>query len=99
MSLYVGIRLVGQPDLESVRRLDLLPMRALAEMAAYGFAIDIPYFEQLTDELNEELAELRYEICSHIPGEELDEFIEASNMAAEDDYLPMNVESASQLSR
>jgi DNA polymerase I len=97
MSLYGGIELVGRPDLENVRRLDLLPMRAVREMMQYGFAIDIPYLDQLTEELTAEMEELRYEILSYIPADKLDEFIRNSNMDAEDDYLPMNVESSVQL--
>lgn len=97
MALYGGIHLATKPDLENVRRLDLLPMRSTMEMMRYGMALDIPHLEALTDTLTAEINELRYEICSYIPPEKLDEFIEKSNMDAEDDYLPMNVESTKQM--
>jgi len=97
VSLYGGIELVGRPDLENVRKLDLLPIRPVMEMMQYGMAIDIPHLEQLTETLTKEINELRIEICSYIPPEKLDEFIEKSNMDADDDYLPMNVESTKQM--
>lgn len=74
-----------------------MPMRSLAEMQQYGFAIDIPWFDQLTEELTSEMDELRVSICSEIPEDKLGEFMGRSNMDAEDDYLPMNVESSVQL--
>lgn len=97
MSLYGNIEFVGKPSLENVRRLDLLPMRPVREMMRLGIAIDIPHMEQLTETLTREINELRIEICSYIPPEKLDEFIEKSNMDADDDYLPMNVESTKQM--
>lgn len=97
MALYGGITIPGKPDLENIRKLDLLPMRSVIEMQRYGMAIDIPHLEQLTEMLTKEINELRIEICSYIPPEKLDEFIEKSNMDADDDYLPMNVESTKQM--
>ena len=97
MSLYGGVELIGRPDLENIQKLDLLPMRSVEEMTRYGMAIDIPHLEALTEVLTKEIEELRYEICSYIPAEKLEEFIEKSNMDAEDDYLPMNVESTKQM--
>lgn len=97
MALYGGIELCGRPDLENVRKLDLLPMRSVMEMQRYGMAIDIPHLNALTEVLTKEIEELRYEICSYIPAERLDEFISKSNMDADDDYLPMNVESTKQM--
>ena len=98
MALYGGVELVGQPNLENVAKLDLLPMPAINEMMKIGFAVDLPYFDALTQELTEEMKELRIQICSAIPEDKLDEFIERSNLDADDDYLPMNVESSVQLS-
>ena len=97
MALYGGIELVGRPDLNNIQKLDLLPMRSVQEMQRYGMAIDIPHLGALTEVLTKEIEELRYEICSYIPPAKLDEFIEKSNMDAEDDYLPMNVESTKQM--
>lgn len=97
MSLYGGVEIPGAPNLDNVRRLDLLPVKSVMEMQRYGMAIDIPHLEQLTEVLTKEIHELRIEICSYIPPETLDEFIQKSNMDAEDDYLPMNVESIKQM--
>lgn len=99
MSLYGGVNIVGQPDLENVRRLDLLAIPPTMAMMRYGIAVDREWLYELTSELDKELAELKVEICSHIPPEKLDEFIERSGMDAEDDYLPMNVESNQQMRR
>lgn len=92
------MRLPGAPDLTNVRVLDLLPMKALSEMMRVGFAVDIPYLNQLTEELESEMSSLRADICSFIPPEKLDDFINESNLN-EDAYLPMNVESGEQLAK
>lgn len=97
MALYAGIELIGKPDPENIRRLDLLPIRPVMEMQQYGMAIDVEHLQVLTEVLTKEINELRYEICSEIPPEKLDEFIAKSNMDADDDYLPMNVESTKQM--
>lgn len=97
MSLYGGVRLVDGPDLDNIRCLHLLPVPCVQAMMRYGMAIDREWLDELTSELDKEIAELRIEICSYIPPEKLDEFIERSNMDAEDDYLPMNVESNVQM--
>lgn len=97
MSLYGGIELTGRPDLENIRKLDLMPMASVREMMQYGMAIDREHLYALSSKLDSEMKELRYEICSYIPPEKLDEFIERSNMDADDDYLPMNVDSTHQM--
>lgn len=98
MSLYSGIDLPGKPDLENVRKLDLLPLECIGEMMRYGMAVDIDHFHALTSKLDAEMTELRSEICSYIPAEKLDEFVARSNLD-EDSYIPMNVESGAQLGR
>lgn len=99
MALYGGIEITGRPNLENVRRLDLLPMRSIGEMMRYGMSVDIPHLNLITEQLSDEMSELRTEICLEIPSEKLDEFIEKSGMDAEDDYLPMNVDSVQQMRR
>lgn len=101
MALYGGIKLPGKPDLTNIMRLDLLPMPAIEEMMRVGFAVDIPYLEQLTDELTSEMKELKYEICSYVPEEKLEEFIARANLDtdAEDGELPINVDSSEQLAK
>lgn len=101
MALYSGITLPGCPDLDNVRKLDLLPMQSIREMMQYGIAIDIPHLEQLTETLTKEINELRIEIVSYIPAKKLDEFISKSGIDEDDEdgYLPMNVESTKQMRR
>jgi DNA polymerase-1 len=97
VALYGGITLPGEPDLDNIRRLDLMPMRPIREMMRYGMAIDIERLRDISGQLGREMAELRIKICAEIPEEVLDSFIEKSNLDAEDDYLPMNVESTKQM--
>lgn len=99
MSLYGGIEIVGKPDLENVRRLDLLPCKAVAEMQRFGFPIDKDHFSALSEKLAQEMKELRYRICSYVPESKLDEFIAKSGMDADDEYLPMNVDSRVQIAK
>lgn len=98
MSLYGGVELVGMPDLENVRKLDLLPMRSIREIMNYGFAIDREHLAALTDVLTNEMTELRRKVCEHIPADALDQFMEAADEIDNDDRdLPLNVDSAVQV--
>ena len=97
MSLYGGIELVGQPSLENVRRLDLLPMPCISEMMRGGFRIDPDYLNDLADKFTIQADDLKADICSYIPHDKLDEFIGRSKLDDEDAYLPMNVDSTDQL--
>lgn len=102
MALYRGIELPGRPDLENVRKLDLLPMPAIQSMMRYGFAVDREWFEELTLRFEAEAKELERDICQYVPKAKLDEFTEKST---ENEWtgsiysLPMNVDSATQLSK
>lgn len=101
MALYGGIKLVGAPDLENVRKLDLLPARCITEMVQYGFAVDLDRLKSVSVKLSEEMAGLRSEICSTIPEDKLDEFVARSGLddddVEENGWLPMNVDSNKQL--
>lgn len=96
MSLFGGIELPGKPDLENIRKLDLLPVRSIMEMQRYGFAIDIPHLNEISIQLGIEMAELKREICSYIPDSSLEEFMSKANIG-DDDNSPMNVDSNKQL--
>jgi len=67
MSLYGNITLPGRPDLDNIRRLDLLVIPATRSMMRYGFAIDREHLHEVTAQLDTELDRLRIEICSYIP--------------------------------
>lgn len=95
MSLYSGITTPGRPDLENIRKLDLLPIPMIRRMQRYGMAIDIPYLNGITADLEREMKDLRDEIACEIPPESLDNFVAASNDI--EDWSPINVESGDQL--
>lgn len=84
MALYGGITLPGKPDLENIRRLDLLPMPALAEMMHNGMAIDRDWFSDLSNQLTVETKELRSKICSYVPQDRLEEFTARAIQAESD---------------
>jgi len=96
VALFGGIKLPGAPALENIRRLDLMPMAMSAEMTTYGMAIDKEWFATVTEQLDEEMEELKAEICLEIPYSKLDEFIARSKLD-ETSHLPMNVESTDQI--
>lgn len=99
MSLYGGISIPGKPDLDNIRRLDLLPMSMIHDMHRYGIAIDKDWFSSLSSRLATEMTGLKGEICSYIPVEKLEEFIAKSNLDADDEHLPMNVDSGPQIAK
>lgn len=79
MALFGGIELPGCPDLENVRKLDLLPLRSLYRQRRYGFAINPDYFRQLTSEFDSEMRALEKDITSFVPPEKLEEFVGKAN--------------------
>lgn len=74
MSLFGGIEIPGQPDLENVRRLDLLPIPAIRRAQRYGIEINVEHFYELESRLVREMAELEKDIASYIPPDRLHEF-------------------------
>lgn len=92
MSLFGGIELPGHPDLENVRKLDLLPLPAIGRMQRMGIAIDPEWFRDLSFRITTRMDELRKDICNYIPPETLEEFVSESG-----DELDFNVNSAPQI--
>ena len=80
MNLFGGVTLPGEPDLENVRRLDLLPVNMVRKMQRLGIAIDVPYLQDFSAELGREMAGLEKEIAGYIPLDALHRF---SDQAAE----------------
>ena len=106
MGLYGGINIPGCPDLDNIRRLDLMPMESIAEMMRYGFPIDRDHLRELSIKLGSEMTELRREICDYIPAEKLDEFVGRSYALEGNDrddgdseFAPMNVGSPAQMAK
>jgi len=101
MALFGGIQLPGKPDLENVRKLDLLCLPMISRMTRAGVAIDLPYLADLSVEFGREMAELQRDISSYIPPDALDRFVDAST--AEDDAtgraipVEINANSADQI--
>jgi DNA polymerase-1 len=93
-TLFGGITLPGHPDLENIRRLDLLPIPQLRRMMRNGIAIDVPYLGDLSCTLDGTKKELAGQIASYIPLAKLDEFITDSGEA-----IGINVDSAEQIAK
>jgi DNA polymerase-1 len=98
MSLHGGITLPGQPDLDNIRRLDLMILPALNRYSRVGVSIDIPYLEELSLEFGYEMAELQKEISSYIPPHALDQFSAAAAAVEEEEgSATINAASAEQI--
>lgn len=67
MSLYGDVELPGKPDLENIRRLDLLPVPQIARMQRLGVAIDLESLAALGSQIALEMADLERDIASYIP--------------------------------
>jgi DNA polymerase I len=103
MSLFGGVEIVGRPDPENVRKLDLLPIPMIRKAQRYGIAIDVPYFHDLTSTLSAQMKGLRDDIACEIPPEKLELFCSmADNEETEtrdSNWSPINVESPTQLAK
>jgi DNA polymerase-1 len=78
MSLYGGVTVAGRPDLENVRKLDLLPVPMVGKMSRYGISIDVPYLQEFSAELARQMAELEKDISSFLPVTDLHKFADAA---------------------
>jgi len=102
MSLYGGITLPGQPDLENIRKLDLMVLPQLNRMSRYGIAVDLPYLDELSSQFGQEMAALEKDIFSYIPKHALDQFVSGAasiDAAVEEEYgsVEFNAGSADQI--
>src|SRR5215467_8734683 len=77
--LHAGIQLPGQPDLDNIRQLDLLPIPMLNDMHRYGIAIDLPYLRALSADLAREMTSLEKDIASYLPAAQLHTFSAQAN--------------------
>lgn len=100
MSLYGGVELPGRPDLENVRKLDLLSIKPISRMMRYGFAISIPHFLQLSSDLSTLIAEKHRTIISLIPPDKLSAFLAASGVDDDEvDEDEFNIDSTQQMAQ
>lgn len=99
MALYGGITIPNRPDPENQRKLDLLPVPMIRKMQRYGFAIDIDYLADLSNQFELELIDKRKAIASYVPSEKLDLFCGMSDSigSEDDDESAFNPNSGDQL--
>lgn len=96
--LYNGIDLPGRPDLENIRKLDLMVLPQLNRMSRYGIAVDLPYLRELSVQFGMEMAELQKQIASYIPAHALDQFsAAAASIEEEEGSATINASSAEQI--
>jgi DNA polymerase-1 len=98
MSLFGEVEVVGRPDLENVRRLDLLPVGMCRKMSRYGIAVDVEYLREFSVELGKEMKELERDIASFIPADKLDLFShQSAEIEDEQGTADLNANSALQI--
>jgi len=98
MSLYGGITLPGRPDLENIRKLDLMILSNLNRMSRYGIAIDLLWLAEVGSQFEIEKRELQSQIASYIPAHALDQFsARAAEIEEEQGSATINASSAEQI--
>lgn len=98
MSLYGGITLPGQPDLENIRKIDLMILPQLNRMSRYGISVDLPYLKELSVQFEAEMKELESQISSYIPTHALTQFAaSAAAVEEEEGSVSLNASSAEQI--
>src|SRR5262252_9551654 len=78
MSLYAAIEFPGHPDLENVRRLDLLAIPMIRRAQRLGIAIDKEYFADLSARFAREAEAVKREIADYSRPDKVDEFTSRS---------------------
>ncbi len=74
LSLFGGVEIPGHPDLENLRKLDLLPVAMIRSARRIGIGVDREYFHALTSRFSAEMRGLEKDISSYVPSERLHEF-------------------------
>ena len=98
MALYNGITLPNAPDLENVRRLDLMVLPQINRMSRYGIAIDRDYLAELGSQFALEMLDLQKDIASYIPAHALDRFsASAAQIEEAEGSATINASSAEQI--
>lgn len=100
MSLFGHIELPGAPDLENVRKLDVLPIPMIRRMSRLGIAIDPDYFDCLTDQFSMEMDRLEKDISSYVPAWALGQFCSSADaVEALEGDASINANSAEQIAK
>lgn len=97
--LFGGVRLVNRPDLENVRRLDLLPIPFIRRAHRLGFAYDKEHSYALTSKFSHEILSLEKDIASYIPVDRLREFSDRESGEADPFLSSFNASSAEQVGK
>lgn len=85
MALFGGVTIPGHPDLENIRKLDLMAISMIRRCQRIGIAIDPPYFADLGSQFSIEITKLEKDIASYIPADKLNAFADAANSVGADD--------------
>ena len=97
MALYGGVELVGRPDLENVRRLDLLPLPQIARMERVGIGIDLDYLAGVGSDFDSLMSKYQRDISNYIPQEALDQFVSGDLDEDGESSIEINANSAPQI--
>lgn len=96
--LFGDVGIPGCPDLENVRKLDLLAIPFIHRTHRLGLAIDREYMWELSGKFRVEIASLEKDIASYIPPDRLNEFAAASaGIEDEQGGIEFNASSAEQI--
>lgn len=100
MSLFGGIEIPGHPDLENVRKLDLLAIPLIRRCQRLGIGIDREACHELSHRFGLEIAELEKDIASYIPPEALNQFSDQAGSIEEvTGSVSFNASSAEQIGK
>ena len=100
MSLYGGVELPGQPDLDNIARLDRLAIPLIRRCHRLGIGIDREYMWDLSLKFGREIGELEKDIASYIPADRLNEFSDrAGEIEEEEGSITFNAASAEQIGK
>ena len=91
-AFFGGVKLSGHPDPSNLRLMDANIIEPINRMQRFGVAIDVDYLRDLASEFGSHMAELKREIISYIPPENLEQFMAES----EDSELDFNPNSPAQ---
>lgn len=99
-TLFGGVTIPGSPDLENVRRLDLLAIPLIRRAHRLGITIDREYMWDLSIKFGNEIKSLEKDIASYIPADRLNEFADAAGEIEEESgSVEFNASSAEQIGK
>jgi DNA polymerase-1 len=98
LSLYNGVLLPGKPDIENIRRIDLMILPQIIRMNRVGIQVNVPYLQATGSEFAARMAVLQKDISSYIPPDKLALFADAAAAIEEEGgSATINAASADQI--